>query len=528
MLKKINGSTIIEFALALSVFFLITISLIELGIIGFQKVSLDNQTLTLVKKVENAPNVFVLDITPHEIAQNKNKCIKDVINSCEEVKNFKQSDIKELCNKKTSDCAPICKFWLTAYNIALSEDVITNEQVSYKYFDLKEQTPCLAKIAVLLPGFKTNEDSLLSTKSLGKSLNSDESQSYLEIKEIDESDSSPSLRQLILKGGVIKVETGIYKRGIFSLLPSETEGIALKSYHDSLFRIAVTESHLPPTPQPPFITPTIDDGCVEGMPCGDNCCVGDTYCASESLSLCCSSDCVNIGGFCCPKERATANLLFCCSSDEKAIGKECCKIELISKDGECCKNGIDEITHQCITTPTFTITSTESITNTVTKTPTITDTITDTITKTPTITDTITNTITKTPTITKTITNTPLVLSSDVSEETTTSTSINYSYSSDSSGSTKCRFDEIECNGSCCDKYSQYCAPSDTYGSMCCKPGERVCHGICCKGYCEGNIETGKCITESSESSETNNSEESNSVSNDSETSSGQCNENKK
>ena len=118
MLKKINGSTIIEFALALSVFFLITISLIELGIIGFQKVSLDNQTLTLVKKVENAPNVFVLDITPHEIAQNKNKCIKDVINSCEEVKNFKQSDIKELCNKKTSDCAPICKFWLTAYNIA--------------------------------------------------------------------------------------------------------------------------------------------------------------------------------------------------------------------------------------------------------------------------------------------------------------------------------------------------------------------------------------------------------------------------
>ena len=87
---------------------------------------------------------------------------------------------------------------------------------------------------------------------------------------------------------------------------------------------------------------------------------------------------------------------------------------------------------------------------------------------------------------------------------------------------------EIECNGSCCDKYSQYCAPSDTYGAMCCKPGERVCHGICCKGYCEGNIEIGKCITESSESSETNNSEESNSVPNDSETSSGQCNENKK
>ncbi|MGI6680066.1 MAG: hypothetical protein ACOX3T_01000 [Bdellovibrionota bacterium] len=79
---------------------------------------------------------------------------KEDVPNCESVRGKTRSEIDEVCEVPevqalSKDCPTICKFWITAYNLALSKKVATPKQLGFKYFELRGE-PCIAKYGILI------------------------------------------------------------------------------------------------------------------------------------------------------------------------------------------------------------------------------------------------------------------------------------------------------------------------------------------------------------------------------------------
>lgn len=316
--KRNLGEVTISLIVAILVFLALAFGIIELGTMAYKDMVVNNRLESVVKTAESKSDLFV-DESASVLITYKNKFItcdeNYELNCCSEDSCCSTRHC-EICSLGDGICheeKALCRFWKTLYEVAKQEDlggVYDEFTPRFNYSSDKGDKgdegdrKCMAKVAVLLPGFYINyNNGSTVTVHVPASEGKEARDAKVRVYDFKVDRATESVLSELKHDGVISAEVDVIKeKGLFSFyLGDNDKGFTRKMYHSGKPRIY---ANVPcPTERVCGVlccAPGLkgikcdssgdEECCTPNSICGNICCTGTEQCLNAESSLCCPLD----------------------------------------------------------------------------------------------------------------------------------------------------------------------------------------------------------------------------------------------
>ena len=332
--KRNLGEVTISLIVAILVFLALAFGIIELGTMAYKDMVVNNRLESVVKTAESKSDLFV-DESASVLITYKNKFItcdeNYELNCCSEDSCCSTRHC-EICSLGDGICheeKALCRFWKTLYEVAKQEDlggVYDEFTPRFNYSSDKGDKgdegdrKCMAKVAVLLPGFYINyNNGSTVTVHVPASEGKEARNAKVRVYDFKVDRATESVLSELKHDGVISAEVDVIKeKGLFSFyLGDNDKGFTRKMYHSGKPRIYANDK-------------------VTKVPCPTERVCGVLCCAPGLKGIKCDS---SGDEECCTPNSICGNI--CCTGTEQCLNAEsslCCPLDRIC-DTQCCEEG---------------------------------------------------------------------------------------------------------------------------------------------------------------------------------------------